>query len=72
MSNENPIIVKIQRAIKILGGANFTASAVFTILYIISGEFLIALAAVLMALAGIGIFMLGKRITGKLKEKKLE
>ncbi len=57
---------KIAKATLVLGGCNIVAAIVFLIGYKVTGEWLFMLAAVLMALAGIGIFILSRRIKSKL------
>lgn len=57
---------KIAKATLVLGGCNIVAAIVFLIGYNVTGEWLFLLAAGLMALAGIGIFILSRRIKSKL------
>lgn len=57
---------KIAKATLILGGCNMVAAIVFIIGYTVTGEWLFMLAAILMTLAGVGVFVLSRRIKSRL------
>lgn len=59
---------KIAKATLVLASCNIVAAIVFIIGYTYTGEWLFMLAGVLMALAGIGVLLLYRRIKSKLHD----